>query len=95
VQVPHLAILQLTILKEINQKIQKLKEINKEFHAWAIYIPQVVYHKKTLRLHRKSSPICTPASNLSLNIKTRINQNRNKKVIVIAKEPSQAELFEW
>jgi len=33
VHVPHLAILQLTILKERNKKIQGVQEINKEFHA--------------------------------------------------------------
>jgi hypothetical protein len=46
VHVPHLAILQLTILKERKKKIQKLQEINKEFHAWATYSPQVEYRTK-------------------------------------------------
>ena len=44
--VTHLAILQLTILKERKKKIQKLQEVNKESHVWAIYSPQVVYRTK-------------------------------------------------
>lgn len=44
--VPHLGILQITLLKETIKKIQELQEINKEFHAWATYSPQVVYRTK-------------------------------------------------